>query len=66
MGMTRAETWLSVMPSPVDAIVTMLSLGCISSEWIGRKKVEGAPISKMEVLTLAGVSPGSGVLHQEF
>ena len=45
--------------------VTVLSLSMHSSEGLDGRRLMEHLSAKDEVLTLAGVSPGSGVLHQE-
>ena len=66
MAMTRAETQLSVMSSPL----ILWSPSCAEHAFLqigfdGRRLMEHLS-ARGEVLTLAGVSPGSGELHQEF
>ena len=48
------------------AIITVLGKACIPSEVLDGRKLMEHPSAKDAVLTLAGVSPGSGVLHQGF
>ena len=65
MAMTWAKTRLSMMLSPTYAIVTVLiEHAFLRKDWMTKGLMEHLS-TKDEVLTLVGVSPGSGVLHQE-